>query len=71
MANSTELMALLNEYEVAKILNLKVPTLRRWRWAGSDLPFVKIGSAVRYRQADVAEFIEAGYRTSTSGPEVS
>ncbi len=66
MSNSTELMALLNEHEVAKILNVKVPTLRRWRWAGSDLPFVKIGSAVRYRQDDIAAFIEAGYRNGTS-----
>ena len=64
---------LLKEGEVAAILNVEVATLRRWRWAGKpDLPFHKIGSAVRYDPADLTSFIEAGRRTSTSddpGPE--
>ncbi len=58
--------ALVNETEAARILNLKVTTLRRWRWAGRGPRFIKIGSAVRYDQGDLAAFIEAGRRTSTS-----
>ena len=64
--------ALVNETEAARILNLKVTTLRRWRWAGKpNLPFHKIGAAVRYDPADLSAFIEAARRTSTSdlGPE--
>jgi len=60
---------LLKEGEAAAILNVEVATLRRWRWAGKpDLPFHKIGSAVRYDLADLAAFIEAGRRVSTSDP---
>ena len=59
---------LLNEKEVANTLNIKVATLRRWRWAGKGLRFVKLGAAVRYDPADLAAFIEAGRRRSTSDP---
>ena len=59
---------LLNEKEVASILNINVATLRRWRWAGKGPRFLKIGGAVRYDPADLAAFIEAGRRTSTSEP---
>ena len=63
---------LINETEAAKILGLEVTTLRRWRWAGSpSLPFHKIGNAVRYSRDDLADFIEAGRRTSTSGEEAA
>ena len=57
---------LLNEHEAAQALGLKVATLRRWRWAGKPPGFLKIGSAVRYDPADLATFIEAARRTSTT-----
>ena len=57
---------LLNEYEAAQALGLKVATLRRWRWAGKPPRFLKIGSAVRYDPQVLAEFIEAARRTSTT-----
>ncbi len=57
---------LLKEAEAAAILNIEVATLRRWRWAGKPPRFLKIGGAVRYDQGDLAAFIEAGRRTSTS-----
>ena len=57
---------LLDEKEVASILNINVATLRRWRWAGKGPRFLKIGGAVRYEQSDIVAFIEAGRRTSTS-----
>ncbi len=60
-------LALVNETEAARTLNIKVATLRRWRWAGGKgLRFIKIGAAVRYDPADLAEFIKAGRRWSTS-----
>ena len=39
--------SLLNETQAADLLNIKVPTLRRWRWAGKGPTFLKIGGAVR------------------------
>ena len=57
---------LLKEAEAAAILNIEVPTLRRWRWAGKPPRFIKIGAAVRYDMADLEAFIEAGRRNSTS-----
>ncbi len=57
---------LLNEHEAAYALGLKVATLRRWRWAGRELPFFKIGAAVRYAAEDIDAFIQAARRTSTS-----
>ncbi len=62
------LRRLLNEKEVANTLNIKVATLRRWRWAGKGPRFLKIGAAVRYDRADLQGFIEAGRRRSTSDP---
>jgi len=60
---------LIDERAAAARRGLKVSTLRRWRWAGKpNLPFHKIGSAVRYDSADLTAFIEAGRRTSTSDP---
>lgn len=64
MAITTE--PLINEFEAAKILGLKVATLRRWRWAGEPPPFLKIGNAVRYDPAELSAFIEAARRTMTS-----
>ena len=68
MLEDTAARALLNETEAARILAMRVTTLRRWRWAGKGPRFVKIGAAVRYDPADLTAFIEAGRRTSTSDP---
>jgi hypothetical protein len=64
---------LINEHEAAARLGLKVSTMRRWRWAGTGVPFVRIGSAIRYDPRDLEAFIAAGRRKSTSdpGPAVS
>ena len=67
MSQSTE-ARLINEHEAADYLAVRVATLRRWRWAGRGPCFVKIGSAVRYDPQDLAAFIDAGRRTSTSDP---
>lgn len=69
MATTTTAPALLNEHEAARILGLSVKTLRRWRWAGRGPAYRKIGSAVRYHpDEDLAAFVEAARRTSTSDP---
>jgi predicted DNA-binding transcriptional regulator AlpA len=57
---------LLDEHEAAARLNLKVATLRRWRWSGRGPPFIKLGGAVRYLPADVAAFIRHSRRNSTT-----
>jgi predicted DNA-binding transcriptional regulator AlpA len=59
-------LRLLNEHEAAEALGLKVATLRRWRWAGRPPRFLKIGAAVRYDPVELAEFLEAARRTSTT-----
>lgn len=57
---------LINEHEAARRLGLKVSTLRRWRWQGIGPIFCRIGAAVRYDPRDLADFIDAGRRASTS-----
>jgi len=66
MTHSTE--HLLNEREAAALLNLAVPTLRRWRWSGDGPRFAKIGRAVRYDPAELRLYIETQTRRSTSDP---
>lgn len=63
---------LLREKEVAQLIGLSVHWLRRKRWAGGGIPFIKIadgtGGAVRYRREDVEAFIASRSRRSTSDP---
>ena len=51
---------LLNELEVAERLNMRVATLRRWRFAGKPPAYVKVGAAVRYRPCDIEAFVISG-----------
>ncbi len=51
-------LGLLNEHETAFRLGLSVKTLRRWRWEGSGVPYVKVGRAVRYDPQDIGEYIQ-------------
>jgi predicted site-specific integrase-resolvase len=62
---------LLNEREAARYLGLRTATLQRWRWAGKGPRFLKIEGAVRYDPKDLAEFISASRRRSTSDTEVA
>lgn len=58
---------LLTTKEAAPILGVSVAFLERDRWAGARVPYIKIGSrAVRYRQSDLATYIESCKRHSTS-----
>lgn len=48
---------LLKESEVAEQLQISEKTLQSWRLLRKGLSYVKIGSAIRYKQQDVDEFI--------------
>ena len=45
--------------EVANLLRVSVPTVRRWTVAGK-LPYLKIEGSVRFRATDVQKFIDRG-----------
>jgi excisionase family DNA binding protein len=48
----------LNTQEAATLLGLKPQTLHLWRSAGRyNLPFVRLGRAVRYRREDIEQFV--------------
>jgi hypothetical protein len=43
----------------AEILKLKEATLAQYRWKGDKrLPWVKLGSTIRYKLSDIEAFIE-------------
>ncbi len=75
--NERELVAmkmttrLLNEHEVAAVIGMSVSWVRRMRWAGGGIPFVRMNptaprGAVRYRSEDVDKFVSDNQRRSTS-----
>jgi hypothetical protein len=49
----------LPDTEVAKITHSGVQTLRNLRSKGAGIPYVKFGRLVRYKLADVLQFMEA------------
>ena len=51
--------------EIASYLEVSVATLAQWRYLGEGPPFLKAGHAVRYRWADVHEWLAAQRRIST------
>ncbi|MCI5049235.1 MAG: helix-turn-helix domain-containing protein [Rickettsiales bacterium] len=49
---------LLTPEETAELLGISVNTLRMWRCAKRyDLPYVKVGRLVRYREKEIQDFI--------------
>ena len=69
MATSIDFQThLLTESQVAERLNLRVATLRRWRWLGQGPRFIKIGAAVRYDPQELKEYLAKQVRSSTSDP---
>jgi predicted DNA-binding transcriptional regulator AlpA len=49
---------ILNEMEVAEFVNMSVATMRRWRLLRTGPKYLKIGSAVRYRRADLEAWLD-------------
>ena len=56
----------LDSNEASGYLGLKRTTLEAWRCRGGGPKFVKLGRLVKYRLADLDEFIEARVRSNTS-----
>jgi len=50
---------MLNEQQVADYLNMSVGVVRKWRLFRKGPKFVKIGSAVRYRNQDVETWLNS------------
>jgi predicted DNA-binding transcriptional regulator AlpA len=61
---------LLHERETAELLGMSVHWLRRKRWEGDGVPFIRLGDgskgAIRYRLEDIDRYIAARVRLSTS-----
>lgn len=57
MTTDAKLMTV-DEHVAAEMLGLRVPTLRKWRWAGTGPKFLKVGRLVRYRLSDLKEFLD-------------
>ena len=53
-----ELTHLLNEHAVAEALGVSIATVRRWRLFRQGPKFLKVGALVKYRVADVAQWLE-------------
>ncbi len=59
MTTNTYHNKLLSAGETADILGLKESTLAQFRWRGDKrLPWVKLGKSIRYKLADIEDFIE-------------
>ena len=53
---------LLDEAQAARILRVSRRTLQNWRQRGGGPPYVKLGTVVRYRLADLRAHIVASIR---------
>jgi excisionase family DNA binding protein len=52
---------LLTAEEAAKLLRVEVQTLAIWRCLQRvDLPYVRAGRKILYRESDLLQFVEAG-----------
>ena len=54
---------LLTAREVGRILRLAPGTLANARSRGEGVPYLKLGTAVRYRRHDVTAWVESQQRT--------
>ncbi|MEE8736905.1 helix-turn-helix domain-containing protein [Bifidobacterium subtile] len=52
--------------QVSALTGIPVSTLAYWRFEGSHLPFLKLGRSVRYRRADVLNFIDSHVYSTTA-----
>lgn len=59
---------LMTEDELCEWLGKSKAWAQRGRWAGYGPKYVKVGRAVRYRESDVLEWLDAHIRQSTSDP---
>jgi Helix-turn-helix domain len=64
----TPLEPLFTVNEAAAILRCSSHSLNRWRLTGGGPKFIYVGRRVRYRRADLIQFIDLSTRNSTSDP---
>jgi len=57
--------------EVSTRLGIERSTLDNWRWRGAGPSYIKVGGRVRYRLADLADWLDRQSRSSTSGDRSS
>ena len=69
MQTQTDRLFLINQYEsapdtalfsqvtVAAVRDCSLATVERDRWAGTGIPFIKLGRSVRYRKGDICDWI--------------
>jgi hypothetical protein len=50
--------ALFNQQTIAAVLSCSTQLLERNRWAGTSVPYLKIGRKVLYRKCDVLGFLQ-------------
>lgn len=50
--------ALFNQQTIAAVLSCSTQLLERNRWAGTSVPYLKIGRKVLYRKSDVVGFLQ-------------
>jgi hypothetical protein len=62
-------LRLLDEFQVAHILNLRVSILRRRRSRGLPPIFVRLSGQIRYRPADLVTFVNSMKNSPQQGPE--
>jgi predicted DNA-binding transcriptional regulator AlpA len=70
-AGARPLGRLLTVQEVAAILRCSISSLNKWRLTGLGPKFVRVGSRVRYRLAEVEAYVAQQTRQSTSSPEAA
>ena len=50
--------SLFNQQTIAAVLSCSTQLLERNRWAGTSVPYLKIGRKVLYRKSDVLGFLQ-------------
>lgn len=57
--------ALFSQLTVAAVRQCSLATIERDRWAGTGIPFIKMGRLVRYRKVDISTWL-ASHQTVQS-----
>jgi len=52
--------------EAAERLGVRPSTLANWRYRGGGPPYIKVGGRVRYRLAELGDWLDGQARLSTS-----
>jgi hypothetical protein len=64
-----DIQKLLKEQAVSEILNISLPTLRRFRTLGEGPPYKKIGASVRYDPEELSCYLRDSTCVPLADPE--